>query len=421
LNVPVAKLEYSIDSITGFAPLAAFDADTAVSAASNLEITPGMHTVWFRASDEQPYSGSLLSKSFFAFERTLSDSSNTPLTGIEYSFDSISAFVPIPVGIPDTSVLVEDNLDISELIGHGEHVVAIRAFDANNQRGPVLTGVFSVENELPVAHAGNDRYAGDNTLVTIDGSASTDLNHDNLIYHWTPPAGITLSSNHAARPTFTAPTIVSDTNLVFLLYVNDGLVDSPVDTLVVRIIHNQIAITDTTIESGVNQCVNAYSTLIIAGGDTAVIFNNGSNMTLIAGELIRFLPGFKALPGCYVIAYIEDGAGFCDKVGGGSLLYQPPVEKSMAQVSSVIGSSASAAKQVKIYPNPTHGQVMVELRNYDGTSEVNITNPLGAILHQTKIGKNEPMLLDLSHLGKGLYFVQIKNQNDNKVEKLIIR
>ncbi len=421
--MPLENLEYAFNS-EDFSSLGAIGSDTVAEINTNLgisELPNGIHTVYFRTQDSTGFASAPFGKSFYVYTKTIYDSVNMVITAIEYSFDSITAFVPIVANTPDTAVTIETNLDITRLIGHGKHTVSMRAKDTRNFWGNVISDTLSVENETPAAHAGNDRYAGDQTQVTLDATASTDLNNDGLSYHWTPPAGIVLSSNTDAKPTFIAPEIVSDTNLVFLLYVNDGLIDSPVDTLVIRVIRNQILIADTIMENGINQCVNAFSAIIIAGGDTAVVFENGSDLTLIAGELIRFLPGFHAQPGSYVLAYIENGAGFCDKVGNGSMLYQPPVEKSLAKASSVIGLSAAGDKQVKVYPNPTNGRVVVELRNYQGTSKMEITNLLGAILYQAEIRENEPAQLDLSHLRKGLYLVHIKNQTDSKTEKLIIR
>ncbi|SVB54972.1 uncharacterized protein METZ01_LOCUS207826, partial [marine metagenome] len=43
-----------------------------------------------------------------------------------------------------------------------------------------------------------------------------------LIYHWTAPAGITLSDATLASPTFTAPAVTENENFEFVLVVNDG-------------------------------------------------------------------------------------------------------------------------------------------------------------------------------------------------------
>lgn len=80
-------------------------------------------------------------------------------------------------------------------------------------------------NNPPVANAGENQNVSKSSLVMLDGSASFDNDNDALTYHWTPPSGVTLSSQTIARPLFVAPDVESEV-LIFTLVVNDGIVDS---------------------------------------------------------------------------------------------------------------------------------------------------------------------------------------------------
>ena len=116
-------------------------------------------------------------------------------------------------------------------------------------------------NKAPVANAGPDQSVEKNTLYTLDGSASADPDGDVLTYLWTAPAGITLSSNFVARPTFTIPTITTATNLTFTLTVSDSKLSSQSDQVVITLKQSNQAPTaqadiDQTIDEGVLVTLN---------------------------------------------------------------------------------------------------------------------------------------------------------------------
>ena len=91
-----------------------------------------------------------------------------------------------------------------------------------------LSGSIEIEGARPVAHAGGHQNVVTGTVVTLDGSRSSDANGDPLTYAWTlssVPAGgsATLAGATTVRPTFTAD--VPGT-YVFTLVVSDGQLDS---------------------------------------------------------------------------------------------------------------------------------------------------------------------------------------------------
>ncbi len=90
-------------------------------------------------------------------------------------------------------------------------------------------------NQPPLSNSGVDQFVNEGDNVTLDGSASSDPDNNTLTYHWTAPAGITLSSNTVARPGFTAPEVNADTDFAFSLIVNDGTVNSIADQVIIRV------------------------------------------------------------------------------------------------------------------------------------------------------------------------------------------
>jgi hypothetical protein len=90
-------------------------------------------------------------------------------------------------------------------------------------------------NKVPVADAGANQTAEEGSVVTLEGSLSSDADQDNLTYKWTAPAGITLSSSSAQKPTLIAPEVTQDTQFTFTLVVNDGFTDSPTSQVVITV------------------------------------------------------------------------------------------------------------------------------------------------------------------------------------------
>lgn len=100
---------------------------------------------------------------------------------------------------------------------------------------------ITVIDARPVANAGPSQTVEEGTLVTLDGSASTDVDGDPLIFSWSQTGGaeVTLSDPSAVSPTF-IPTGVDGNNILsFELTVNDGTNDSfraYVDIIVIPIV-----------------------------------------------------------------------------------------------------------------------------------------------------------------------------------------
>ena len=94
---------------------------------------------------------------------------------------------------------------------------------------------IDVPNSAPVANAGPDQSASVDARVTLDGSGSSDVDGDRIRYTWTlttVPAGSTarLTNRRAVHPTFV---VDLPGRYVVELRVNDGLLDSGPDTVVI--------------------------------------------------------------------------------------------------------------------------------------------------------------------------------------------
>jgi hypothetical protein len=117
----------------------------------------------------------------------------------------------------------------------GDYVVRLIVNDGTANSAPD-TAIFSTNNVAPVANAGPDQGGITlGSLVTLDGSASSDGDSDPLTYSWTlltKPAG---SAAVLANPTSVTPSFTVDLagDYTAQLIVNDGTVDSAPDSVII--------------------------------------------------------------------------------------------------------------------------------------------------------------------------------------------
>ncbi len=109
----------------------------------------------------------------------------------------------------------------------GHQAVAAQLFGT-----PTIQASGPIINARPTAYAGADTAVDVGAFVRLGGDGSRDTDGDSLRYRWTAPPGITLSDLTAAQPTFTASVRGV---YVFVLTVNDGLLQSVPDTVHIQV------------------------------------------------------------------------------------------------------------------------------------------------------------------------------------------
>lgn len=121
-------------------------------------------------------------------------------------------------------------------------------------------------NVAPNADAGPNQNVDEGTLVTLNGSGSSDPDDGIASYLWTQTAGTTvsLSNSSSATPAFTAPSTPG--SLTFSLKVTDvgGLYST--DTCVITVNHVNMA---PTADAGPDQTVNEGDLVNLNGGNSS--------------------------------------------------------------------------------------------------------------------------------------------------------
>ena len=238
---------------------------------------------------ESPLDLTSLSDSFHNFMvRAIDNSGNTDSTPVSFSWTSS----PVSEG----DILVTDGSAGTSSLGAlfsvdpsgNRTIISDFGNAAQGALGSFPSGVVifpDTNNQQPIADSGPDQTAIDGSLVTLDGTGSSDPDGDSITYSWTQTSGtnVTLSNSTIANPTFVAPSTTEEIMLGFSLVVNDGLLDSLPDSVVITV---------SPIISGIS-CLQEPATIVGTEGNDVIVGTEGDDVIhgLGGNDIIRGLGG----------------------------------------------------------------------------------------------------------------------------------
>jgi hypothetical protein len=159
----------------------------------------------------------------------------------------------------------------------GQYTLELTVADSEPQSAvDSVTITAETANSVPVADAGPDQNVATNSIVSLNGSASSDADNDGLSYQWaiqTKPQGSAaqLDDATAGTPSFTADV---DGTYVISLTVNDGTENSaPNDVTVVATTANSVPVAN----AGADQRVPIGAQVTLDGGASSDA--NGDTLT----------------------------------------------------------------------------------------------------------------------------------------------
>lgn len=233
----------------------------------------------------------------------------------------------------------------------------------------VVEVIDTQENLIPIAQAGSDQNVSTGSVVSLNGSQSSDPNNDPLTYAWTltsipAGSGATLSDKTIFNPTFTAD---ADGEYVAELVVNDGTIDSlPATVTITAASDSQNS--PPTAHAGQNQNVKTGSEVTLDGSGSNDADNDpltytwtmnskptGSNASLSSTDQVG--PSFTAdVEGTYEIELVvHDGT--------------------VASTAATVTITASAANSVPIaYAGPDQNVTANEQVGIDGKGSSDADN-----------------------------------------------
>ncbi len=174
---------------------------------------------------------------FFSF--TLGERRNMTLStngGVD-TFGTLFDASGTEIASNDDPTTGELNFRIDQTLSPGTYFVRVRGYDSTVLGEYELVSLSSIVNTMPIADAGTDQTVTDRSLVTLNGTGSSDPDGDTIIYNWTQDSGpsVELTDADQARPTFIARRTSTPTILTFGLMVSDGALPSQIDTVEITI------------------------------------------------------------------------------------------------------------------------------------------------------------------------------------------
>jgi hypothetical protein len=86
------------------------------------------------------------------------------------------------------------------------------------------------------------------------------------------------------------------------------------------------------------------------------------------------------------------------------------------------GENNLTENEVNVYPNPTNGLLNIQLpeEKFNREMQVTLVNSIGQRVFASKFGENAISTIDMNNFNNGMYFLQIRDENNNIVNKRVV-
>ncbi len=169
-----------------------------------------------------------------------------------------------------------------------------------------------------------------------------------------------------------------------------------------------LTLEDITVEIDDVMCFGASEVLTVSD----VVVKAGGDLTLIAGQSVKLLPGFRVEEGGYLHAYISDT--YC--ANPTPLVVAKDSESTLPEVISEIPEGHSF---FRVYPNPTLSTFTLDMYDYESEIIVEIYNMVGSKIMSKEVSGFSKYVFDLSKQHGGIYIIRVLKGNETAVERII--
>lgn len=178
-----------------------------------------------------------------------------------------------------------------------------------------------------------------------------------------------------------------------------------------------LEIPDTIVLTDESLCFNAIETVAIAGNGKQFIVEAGGHADVIAGQNILFREGTHVKPGGSLHAWITTDGSYCENTN--SMLAILDEEGSLGILLDDLRHT-SEDSFFNIYPNPTPGDFILELSEYNEFSiMVEIHTIQGQRIFSTQLPEGKVFNFSFSDRKPGVYLIRVIKDNKASVGKII--
>jgi hypothetical protein len=327
---------------------------------------------------------------------------------------------------PNSTKLLTFNNNIKFPLGYGFISVIVNIADDPNPSNDifeksVLTKEIPVITTQPVSDIGLIAATGNGNITTLGypiptaygvcwNKTGTPTTTDSIVNIGVPSAtGAFTSALTNLTPNTTYHVRAYATNA-------DGTVyGEEVSFVTLSSIPVDLAVADSTITTG-EACFDATNEITVS----TVSIEASTSANFIAGYSVTFLPGFHAVEGSYVHAWITEDGSFCDAAGGSPIVEKPALKGAQNQPAPQNRDFVSEEKSIKVYPNPNNGQFTLEFTNIESGATVSIYNMLGDRVYLSKTTNDISHKISLPEIKKGIYFVKIMDGKEQFTRKMVV-
>jgi hypothetical protein len=155
-------------------------------------------------------------------------------------------------------------------------------------------------------------------------------------------------------------------------------------------------------QNGQSQCYNALQVITVGGTEPSFLVQNGSSVTIIAGQKVRLLAGVTVYSGGYFHGSISSGQ-YCTPVKS----FEETASPHSVPLTNASAAAVSQEVLFTIYPNPTTGKFTCEI--HSGSTEpvvkLRVYGLLGNLVLEQDVVHSRMTELSLDDKPAGLYII----------------